>query len=151
MSDSLLDRLQNDLRAAMKHRRHIELRTLRSLKAAIQMKELEKGRGSLSEGDVVAVLQKQAKQRKDSVSQFEAGGRADLADKENEELAIIGTYLPEELTAEELENIILDAVESAGASSPSDMGKVMGLVMPKVRGKADGNRVREMVTRTLSS
>jgi len=151
MSDSLFDRLQNDLRAAMKHRRHAELRTLRSLKAAIQTKELKKGRGSLSEDDVVAVLQKQAKQRKDSVSQFEAGGRSDLADKENEELAIIATYLPDELTEVELEKIILEVVDATGASSPSDMGKVMGAVMPRVRGKADGNRVRELVTRTLSS
>lgn len=151
MSESLSDRLQNDLRAAMKQRRHAELRTLRSLKAAIQTKELEKGRGSLSEDDVVAVLQKQAKQRKDSVSQFEAGGRSDLADKENEELAIIATYLPDELTEVELEKIILEVVDATGASSPSDMGKVMGAVMPRVRGKADGNRVRELVTRTLSS
>ncbi len=151
MPDSLLVRLQNDLKAAMKHRRHAELRTLRGLKAAIQTKELERGRGSLSEEDILAVLQKQAKQRKDAMSQFEAGGRADLADKENEELAIIGTYLPQELTEAELEKIILEAVDAAGASSPADMGRVMGMVMPKVRGKADGNRVREIVTRTLSS
>ena len=151
MSNTLKDRLEKDLIAAMKKRDAVGLRTLRGLKAALQTKELEKGRGSLSDEDVVAVLQKQARQRKEAVSQFEEGGRGDLADREKEELAIIGTYLPEELTEAELEKIVLEAVTTANASSPSDMGKVMGLVMPRVRGRADGNRVRELVSSTLSS
>ena len=151
MSNTLKDRLEKDLLAAMKKRDAVGLRTLRGLKAALQTKELEKGRGSLSDEDVVAVLQKQARQRKEALSQFEDGGRGDLAEREKEELAIIGTYLPEELTEAELEKIVLEAVATANASSPSDMGKVMGLVMLRVRGRADGNRVRELVSSTLSS
>ena len=151
MPESLIDRVQSDLKDAMKQRKEVHLRTLRGLKAALQSKELEKGRGSLTDSDVLAVIQKQAKQRKEAASQFEAGGRAELAERENEELAIIQTYLPEELSEAELESIVLEAVESTGASSPADMGKVMGMVMPKVRGRADGNRVRELVSRTLLS
>jgi uncharacterized protein YqeY len=151
MADSLIVRLEQDLKTAMKERKAAHLRTLRGLKSALQKKELEKGRGSMSEEDVIAVLQKQARQRKEALSQFEAGGRDDLAEREKEELAIIGTYLPEELSQAELEEIVLEAVNSVSAPSPSDMGRVMGLVMPKVRGRADGNRVRELVSRTLSS
>ncbi len=151
MPDSLTERLQHDLKDAMKRRHEVELRTLRSLKAAVQTKELEKGRGSLSEEAVVAILQKQARQRKEAIVQFEAGGRIDLVEREKEELTIIEAYLPDEMTQEELERVILEVVESTGASSPSDMGKVMGAVMSKVKGRADGNRVRELVSRTLSS
>lgn len=151
MPDTLIERLQSDLITAMKNREVARLRTLRGVKAALQTKELEKGRGSLTDEDALSVLQKQARQRKEAIIQFEAGGRADLVEKEKEELAIIGTYLPKELTEAELEEIVLEAVNSANASSPSDMGKVMGLVMPRVRGKADGNRVRELVSRLLSS
>lgn len=149
MADSLLERVQADLKDAMKARKEAELRTLRSLKAALQAKELEKGRGSLSDDEALAILQKQARQRKEAMSQFEAGGRSDLIEKEREELAIIETYLPAELTDAELETIISEAIESTGASSGADMGKVMGAVMPKVRGRADGNRVREIVSKTL--
>jgi uncharacterized protein YqeY len=151
MADSLIERLQNDLTGAMKGRKEVEVRTLRGVRAALQTKELEKGRGSLADDDVVAVLQKQAKQRKEAMSQFESGGRMDLFVREKEELAIIETYLPEELTETALEEIITEVVKATGASSLADMGKVMGMVMPKVRGLADGNRVREIVSRTLSS
>ena len=151
MPKSLSERLQSDLKEAMKSRKAAELRTLRGLKAALQTKELEKGRGSLYDEDALAVLQKQARQRKDAMSQFKSAERTDLFEREEEELAIIETYLPDELTEVELEKIILEAVDATGASSPADMGKVMGMVMSKVRGRADGNRVRELVSRTLSS
>lgn len=151
MPDSLTERLQHDLKDAMKRRHEVELRTLRSLKAAVQTKELEKGRGSLSEEAVLAILQKQARQRKEAISQFEKGGRTDLVEREKEELVIIETYLPDELTQAELERVVLEVIDSTGASSQSDMGKVMGAVMAKVRGRSDGNRVRELVSRTLSS
>lgn len=150
MSETLGERLERDLKDALKNRKTAELRTLRGLKSALMTKELEAGRGSLSESDAIAVLQKQARQRKDSIEQFESAGRTDLVEKEKEELAIIETYLPEELSDSELNEIIEEAVVSTGASSTSDMGKVMGAVMPAVRGRADGNRVRELVTRRLS-
>lgn len=150
MSESLLERVEAALREAMRGRKDAELRTLRSLKAALKAKELEKGRGSLTSDDALAVVQKQARQRKDAMSQFEAAGRSDLLAKEEEELAIIETYLPDELSDAELESIVREALESTGASSKADMGKVMGFVMPKVRGRADGNKVRELVSKTLT-
>ena len=150
MPESLLERVETDLKEAMRGRKEAELRTLRSLKAALKAKELEKGRGSLTAEDALAVVQKQARQRKDAMSQFEAAGRSDLLAKEEEELAIIETYLPEELSDSELEAIVQEALASTGASSRADMGKVMGFVMSRVRGRADGNRVRELVSKTLT-
>jgi hypothetical protein len=150
MPDTLVQRLERDLREALKNRKTAELRTLRALKSALQTKELEAGRGSLKESDAIAVLQKQARQRKDSIEQFERAGRTDLVDKESEELAIIEAYLPEEMSESEINEIIEEAIGSTGATSRADMGKVMGAVMPAVRGRADGNRVRELVTMRLS-
>lgn len=150
MAESLAEQLETDLKDALKNRKTVELRTLRTLKSALQKKELEAGRGSLTENDAVAVLQKQARQRKESMEQFESAGRTDLYEKEKEELAIIEAYLPKELSDSELNEIIEEAVTSTGASSSSDIGRVMGAVMPAVRGRADGNRVRELVTTRLS-
>ena len=151
MSETLVGRVEADLKEAIRNRDDARMRTLRGLKAALQSKELEKGRGSLSEDDAAAVLQKQAKQRRESVAQFESAGRDDLVEKEKEELAVLETYLPKQLSDTELEQIIKQAVDKTGAASPADMGKVMGAVMPGVKGKADGNRVRQITARLLSS
>ena len=151
MPDSLVEKVQSDLREAMKSRRDVEVRTLRGLKAALQVKELERGRGTLSGDDALAVLQKQARQRKESMNQFDAAGRMDLFEREEEELAVIEAYLPDALTDDELESVITEAIDSTGASSPADIGRVMGYVMPKIRGRADGNVVRELVSRILAT
>jgi uncharacterized protein YqeY len=151
MSETLLDQIARDLKVAMKARKEAEVRTLRGLRAALQSKELEKGRGTMSEEEALVVVQKQARQRRDAMEQFKSAGRQDLYDKELEELGIIQMYLPEELTDAELESIIREAIASTQASSPADMGKVMGFVMPKVKGRADGNRVREIVSQSLQS
>ena len=138
-----------DLRNAIKSHDEIRVRTLRSIKAALQSREIEQGRGTLVEADILAVLQKQAKQRRDSMSQFESAGRIDLFKREEDELAIIETYLPKQLSPSDLEAIVREAIEATNAESARDMGRVMGVVMQKVKGRADGNLVREAVTRLL--
>jgi uncharacterized protein YqeY len=149
MSQISLSTIENDLKQAMVAHDQVRVRTLRSIKAAIQSREIEKGRGTLEASDVQAVIQKQAKQRRDAMAQFDAAGRADLFDREKEELAVIETYLPEQLGREALEAIIREAISTTGAESKKDMGRVMGAVMPKVKGKADGNLVREIVSSVL--
>ncbi len=145
-----LARLESDLKSAMIAHDEVHVRTLRSLKAAIQAREFERGRGSLTDGDIEAVITKQAKQRRDAMDQFESAGRMDLFEREKEELAVIETYLPEQLDESDLEAIVRDAITATGAGSPKDMGRVMGVVMPKVKGRADGNLVRETVSRLLA-
>jgi len=149
MAELSLKSIELDLRNAMVAHEEIRVRTLRSIKAAIQSREIEQGRGTMTAADIQAVLQKQAKQRRDSMAQFESAGRTDLFSREEEELAVIETYLPEQLGQSDLEAIVRDAISSTGAESVKDMGRVMGVVMPKVKGRADGNLVREAVTRLL--
>ncbi|MGA7304782.1 MAG: GatB/YqeY domain-containing protein [Rhodothermales bacterium] len=150
MAEVSLKSIELDLRNAMIAHEEIRVRTLRSIKAAIQSREIEQGRGTITAADIQAVLQKQAKQRRDSMAQFESAGRTDLFSREEEELAVIETYLPEQLGQSDLEAIVRDAISSTGAESVKDMGRVMGVVMPKVKGRADGNLVREAVTRLLA-
>lgn len=150
MADLSLNSFELDLKDAMKSHDGIRVRTLRSIKAALQSREIEQGRGTLTEGDIQAVLQKQAKQRRDSMTQFESAGRTDLFDREKEELAIIETYLPQQLNQSDLDAIVREAISATGSASIKDMGRVMGAVMPKIKGRADGNLVREAVTRLLS-
>lgn len=149
MAEVSLKSIELDLRNAMIAHEEIRVRTLRSIKAAIQSREIEQGRGTMTAADIQAVLQKQAKQRRDAMAQFESAGRTDLFSREEEELAVIETYLPEQLGQSDLEAIVRDAISSTGAESVKDMGRVMGVVMPKVKGRADGNLVREAVTRLL--
>ena len=149
MAEVSIKSIELDLKNAMIAHDEVRVRTLRSLKAAIQSREIEQGRGSLTETDIQSVLQKQAKQRRDAMAQFESAGRSDLFSREEEELAVIETYLPEQLSQNDLDAIIRDAITKTGAESVRDMGRVMGIVMPKVRGRADGNLVREAVTRLL--
>jgi len=149
MSQISLESLELDLRGAMVAHDEIRVRTLRSIKAAIQSREIEQGRGTLTDADIQAVLQKQAKQRRDSIAQFDSAGREDLSSRESEELAVIETYLPQQLAQGDLDAIIREVIGSTGATSTKDMGRVMGVVMPKVKGRADGNLVRETVVRLL--
>jgi len=149
MAEISIQSIDLDLKNAMIAHDEVRVRTLRSIKAAIQSREIEQGRGTLTATDIQSVLQKQAKQRRDAMAQFESAGRSDLFSREEEELAIIETYLPEQLSRNDLDAIIRDAITKTGAESVRDMGRVMGIVMPKVRGRADGNLVREAVTRLL--
>ena len=150
MSDSILDRLQSDMTAAMKAKDAPRLSALRMLKAAVMNKGMvEKGR-DLEDAEVLQVVASLVKQRRDSIDQFAKAGRTDLVDKETAEIAILEHYLPPALTAEEIEAAVAAAIAETGASSVKDMGKVMKAVMPKLAGKnADGKAVNDAVRRTL--
>lgn len=146
---SLLDTLNNDLKEAMKAGEKGRLEVIRGLKSDIKYKEIEV-KHPLSEEDVVAVLSSAAKKRRDSIEQFKAGGREDLVAKESSELEIINHYLPKPLSDEELAGIVAEAVQTTGAKAPGDLGKVMKEVMPKVKGRADGNKLRELIAAKLA-
>ncbi len=146
---SVLDTLNNDLKQAMKAGEKARLEVIRGLKSDIKYKEIEL-KHPPTEEDVVAVLSSAAKKRRDSIEQFRAGGREDLASKEAAELEIISHYLPKQLSDEELSEIVSAAILASGATAPNDLGKVMKEVMPKVKGRADGNKLREIITAKLA-
>lgn len=155
MSDdnSLLDRLNEDLKAAMRNKDKVRLRTLRSLRAALKNKEIDQRQDGaetlLSEQDQLAVLRKQVNQRKDSIEQYEEAGRDDLVTKEQEELAVLEEYMPDQLSDEALEEKLQSIIDDVGAESMADMGAVMGRAMDALRGKVDGGRVQRMVKQLL--
>ncbi|MGK7894625.1 MAG: GatB/YqeY domain-containing protein [Xenococcus sp. (in: cyanobacteria)] len=137
-----------DIKTAMKAKDKVKLETVRSIKKAILEKEVElrpSGQETLTPEQELAILSQQAKQRRDSIEQYQKGGREDLADKEAQELAIIETYLPPQLSDEELEEIVTKIIADVGATSPKDMGKVMGVAMKELKGKTDGKKVQALV------
>ena len=145
----MLDKLQSDLKSALKNSEKDKLNALRNLISKIKSGEIEKGE-ALSDDECLKVCIKNAKQIRDSISQFEKGGRQDLADKEKKELDIISLYLPAELSDNEIIAIIKDIINNVNANGASDMGKIMGPVMAKVAGKADGKRVQKFVLEELN-
>ncbi len=150
---SLKERIGEDIKTAMKAKDKIRLETVRSIKKAILEKEIAlrpKGIDSLSEEHEIELLSQQAKQRRDAIEQYQNAGRDDLAEKESQELAIIETYLPEQISDEELETIINDIIASSGATSVKDLGKVMGPAMKQLKGKADGKKIQALVKSKLS-
>ncbi|HVA63958.1 MAG TPA: GatB/YqeY domain-containing protein [Terriglobales bacterium] len=149
----LSERIQQDLVAAMRERAELRLSTLRMMKAAIKNREIE-ARRPLEEAEVQQVLGTLIKQREDSAAQFLAGGRAELAAKEKEEIGIIETYLPRALSAEEVEATVRAAIAECGASSAKDMGKAMKAAMARFQAaqqRVDGKQVSEAVKRLLPS
>lgn len=149
----LKDKLSSDLKEAMRARDDVRLRTIRSLRAALMEKEIELregGKAQLTQEQEIAVVQKQAKQRRDSIEQYEKAGRSDLQQKEEEELAVIEEYLPRQLDEDEVRKVLHEVIAATGAASPRDMGKVMGAAMERVRGLADGRRVQQLATELLS-
>ncbi|MGK7949762.1 MAG: GatB/YqeY domain-containing protein [Xenococcaceae cyanobacterium] len=150
---SLKDRIGEDIKSAMKAKDKIRLETVRAIKKAILEKEVAlrpKGQDSLTEEQEIELLSQQAKQRRDSIEQYRNGGREDLAEKEAQELAIIETYLPKQLSDEEVSTILDDIITSVGATTAKDLGKVMGAAMKQLKGKADGKKIQEMVKEKLS-
>lgn len=141
--------LKQDMMTAMKAKEMDKLNTIRSLRGAIKDKAIELKKDELTEEEIMGVLTKAAKQRRDSIASYKEGGRDDLVAEEEQELAIIEKYLPEQMGEEEVSKIVADVIEQTGASSMRDMGKVMGAIMPKVKGKADGNLVQTIVRRKL--
>lgn len=145
----LMQQITDDMKVAMKARDKIKLSTIRMLRAALKDKEIELG-NDLSEADVVAVVGKMIKQRKDAANQYVEAGRDDLAAKELEENAVIEIYMPEQLAEEEVAKIVSQAISESGAEGMRDMGKVMGIIRPKLQGKADMGIVSALVKQQLS-
>ncbi len=149
---STYENIVQDLKNAMRSKDAPRLQVLRSLKAKILEKEISERKGSdvvLKDEQIHEVLMKAAKQRKDSIAQFKEAGRDDLAETEEYELQIIESYLPEMLSEEKIRQLAKEVIEDTNASSMSDMGKVMGSLMPKVKGKADGALVNRVVRELL--
>ncbi len=146
---SILERIDGDLKVAMKSSDKVRVSTLRMVKASLKNLEIEKG--ELSDDDVIGMLSTLAKQRRESIAEFDKGGRRDLADQEREELAVILSYLPEQLSEEELADLVREAVRETGATSLKDMGRVMQSLMPRLKGRADGRLVSQKVKELLSA
>jgi uncharacterized protein YqeY len=146
---SLKDQITEDMKTAMRAKDSARLLTIRGLLAALKQKEVDE-RVVLDDAAVIAIIDKLVKQRKDSISQFAAGGRADLVDKEAAELVVLEGYLPQRLTAEEVADEVNKIVTSLGATGPGDMGKVMGAVKAQLAGKADMSLVSAAVKQALS-
>ena len=150
---ALKEQIMSDLKKAMKQKDTDRLRVLRSLKSKLLEKEIserEGGEGDLNDEQAVEVLMKAAKQRKESIEQFEEGDREDLAEKEREELAIIESYLPEMMSEDEIRRVAREKIEQSGAEDMSDMGQVMGMMMQELKGKAEGSKVSKVVKEELS-
>jgi uncharacterized protein YqeY len=146
---SLKDQITDDMKAAMRAKDSERLSTIRLLIAEIKRKEVDE-RVEVDDAQVVAIVEKMIKQRKDSITQFENGGRQDLADKENSELAVLSTYMPAGLSDEEVAAEVAAAVAASGAAGPQDMGKVMGILKPKLAGRADMTAVSAQVKKALA-
>jgi hypothetical protein len=146
---SLKARITDDMKAAMRAREAARLGTIRLLLAAIKQKEVDE-RAELDDAAIGGVVEKLIKQRKDSISQFEAAGRGDLVAAEQAELAVLQAYLPEQLSAAEIEAAVAAAIAEAGAASPKDMGKVMGLLKPRLAGRADMAQVSALIKTQLA-
>jgi uncharacterized protein YqeY len=145
----LREQLNEDMKSAMKARETEKLGAIRLLLSAVKQREVDE-RITLDDSGVIGVVEKMIKQRKDSISQYEKAQRQDLADKEKFELAILEAYLPQQLSAAEVEAIIADAVAATGAKSAADMGKVMAVVKPKLAGRADMGKVSGLVKARLA-
>ncbi|AYA77074.1 MULTISPECIES: GatB/YqeY domain-containing protein [unclassified Robertmurraya] len=146
---SLLERLNNDMKQAMKNKEKDKLSVIRMVKASLQNEAIKTGQ-ELSENEELTVLSREVKQRKDSLHEFEKAGRDDLVEKLRTELSYIVEYMPKQLTEEELSDIVKAAILETGASTKAEMGKVMAVLMPKVKGKADGSLVNKLVQQHLS-
>jgi len=145
-------KLQEELKQSMLARTELKTSVLRMLLSAINYYEIQKGGAGYeaSEEDVLSVIQKEAKQRRDSIEQFKNAGRQELADKEQKELEMLEVYLPEQMGEEEIKKLVKEAISQTGATSMQDMGKVMGYLTPKTKGKADGSFVSRLVREALS-
>lgn len=146
---SLKQQITEDMKTAMRAKDAQRLGAIRLLLAAIKQREVDE-RIELSDADVVAIIEKMNKQRRDSISQYEAAKRQDLADVEKFEMTVLATYMPQQLSETEITKAVVDAVASTGAAGPQDMGKVMGLLKPKLAGRADMGKVSALIKAQLT-
>lgn len=146
---STIERLDAELKEALKSKDELKVSVIRMIKASLKNKSIEK-MGILTDDDILSVLSSMAKQRRESIEQFTSAGRTDLAEKEKKELEIVQSYLPKQLSLQEIDEIIRSAIKECNASSLGDMGKVMKIVTPKTKGVADGKIVSKRVKELLS-
>lgn len=146
---NLKEQIIEDLKTAMKEKNQEALSTLRMLQSAIKNEEIDTKK-DLDDSEIGKIVKKETKKRKDAIEQYEKGGRQELADKEKSEIEILKKYMPEELSEESIKKIVEETILSMKAEGPQDMGKVMGVVMPKLDGKADGQIVSKIVKESLN-
>lgn len=146
---SLSEKLMADLKESMKNKDSIKKSVVTLIRAAVKQKEVD-DRVSLTDDDIQDIISKQLKQRKDALVDFERAGRQDLVDETNQEIEIIASYLPQQLTDEELETIVADAIKEINAQSMKDMGKIMGIVNEVAKGRADGKRISDLTKKLLA-
>jgi uncharacterized protein YqeY len=142
--------IASELLVALKSRDALKVSTLRLLISAFRYKEVDKKR-ALNEGEQIEVIQTEAKKRKEAVEQYTIGGRAELAAKEKAEFEILHAYLPKALTEAEIDGLVRQAITSSGAQGAKDMGRVMGVLMPQIKGRADGKQVQQLVQKLLTA
>ena len=147
---SLLERLNNDMKQAMRDKAKDQLSVIRMLKSSLQNEALKKADRELTEEEELTILSRELKQRKDSLQEFENAGRIDLVDKVLIEIGYVEAYMPKQLSEEEVSKIVSETIEEINASSKADMGRVMGALMPKLKGKADGSLINKLVQQHLS-
>ncbi len=147
---SLLQKLDADLKSALKGSDKLTVSVIRLLKASVKNQQIDRGH-ELSDEEVLAVIATMAKQRRESIEQFLLGGRTDLAEQEKRELEVLQSYMPAQLSHEELDRIILEAVRESGAKDEKEIGKVMRILMPKIKGVADGKAVNSRVRELLQT
>lgn len=145
---SLKQRLLDDMKAAMKNKDKDRLSVIRMLRAAVLNEEKNKGR-ELNDDEIIEVLSREAKKRREAIPDYEKGGRQDQVDKLKDEIEIVMEYLPEQLSEEEIQQIVRNTIKELGAESMKDMGKVMGKLMTQLKGKADGKVVNKIVRQFL--
>lgn len=145
---SLLEILNSDMKQAMRDKEKKKLSVIRMVKAALQNEAIHLGR-ELTNDEELTVLSRELKQRRDSFQEFSKAGRDDLSENVQEEITILTKYMPEQLSEEEIRQIVSETIAEVGASSKADMGKVMGGIMPKVKGKADGSLINKLVKEML--
>jgi len=147
---TILEKLNGDMKQAMKNKDKQTLSVIRMVKASIQNETIKLGKKTLSEDEELTVLSREVKQRKDSLHEFKSAGRDDLVEKTESELNILQEYMPKQLSNEELEKIVQSTIEEVNATSKKDIGKVMSAVMPQVKGKADGSQINNIVQKQLN-
>jgi len=145
---SLMEKLTADMKEAMKQGEKERLSVIRLVRGAVRQAEID-GKKILSDDEVIGIITKEVKMRRDSIEEFERGKRADLVKKAEEEIALLMPYLPSQLSIDEVKKIVEEAVAEVGATTAKDMGKVMGALMPRVKGRADGKLVNEIVRSIL--
>ena len=150
MESTIVDRLQADLKSAMREGDATARDTIRFTLSALKNAAIDKG-SPLSDEDALSVLQREAKRRADSIAQFESAGRADLVERETNQLAVLQRYLPAALSDTELQQLVATVISETGASSPKDLGRVMPILIDRAKGAADGRRLSEEARRQLAS